>query len=776
MTVVFLPLLAVFCFFLIGCSNILGPLAKNRELAADGYGKLDIRFTGDEARTIFPLKDIFDYRFTFTLFDGDSIVKSVELEPGEDGLFTLENGDWKVGVEAFVGGVTGGVLVANGASERFNIGSGSAKIITITLEVIPGSSDNGAFIYNISLQNGIEVSEISLKNLITLSDVVLNPGTMSGGITQTLNLPEGYYLLTVQLKSGGYSSGINEVIHIYPKLATKYEKTFELKDLIATTVNISAMTGLVTPVVGQAQVSGAVINTAQFSGNVAWSPAHSSFQAETVYSANITLAAKPGYTLNGVTLNFFTVELATSVANPANSGVVTAVFNPITVNFNSMGGGQVTPAYTFRGQRINKPADPPQPVIPPAGKTGWTFAGWFYDSQCTNPVSFRRDTFTQNCTLYARWLPGEDWIPINEEDNLADLFPIIGEDENGDPIQDGLDGEYYLEDDISLEDFNSGGGWVPLGSSEANPFTGIFDGNGRKVTFLFIDREDSMYVGLFGAIKNAEVRNLGVEISGSGIVGNNDVGGITGNAKSSLIENCYVKGNITANGSVGGIAAHIGSNTIIRNCYTEGSVTALFAGEAGGIVGNMKDGGRIENCYSTMAVISDRVAGGIVGLIQDRNPPDQHSPDADVPKDVPKGPPAGMFVTNCVAMNSAITSSASESFGRIVGIIEAGLQGDRFDPPIPDTAYHPWIIGGPTTQNGYTLLQTISLVNNHALSSLPQASLGINLTQRNGTNATSGNLATEGYYIYTMNWVFHPVTGPWKWDAIKNRPILFWED
>ena len=52
------------------------------------------------------------------------------------------------------------------------------------------------------------------------------------------------------------------------------------------------------------------------------------FQANTEYTATITLTAKSGYTLTGVTEDFFTGQ-GPSVSNNASSGVVTAIF-PVT--------------------------------------------------------------------------------------------------------------------------------------------------------------------------------------------------------------------------------------------------------------------------------------------------------------------------------------------------------------------------------------------------------------------------------------------------------------
>jgi len=70
-----------------------------------------------------------------------------------------------------------------------------------------------------------------------------------------------------------------------------------------------------------------VTETEQFTGSVAWSPSDNPYAASTVYTATITLTAKSGYTLTGVAANSFTVFGATTVTNPVDSGVVTAVFD-----------------------------------------------------------------------------------------------------------------------------------------------------------------------------------------------------------------------------------------------------------------------------------------------------------------------------------------------------------------------------------------------------------------------------------------------------------------
>ena len=94
------------------------------------------------------------------------------------------------------------------------------------------------------------------------------------------------------------------------------------------TIDIAAIPGVTTPVGGETPVI-AMTGTDQYTGTVSWSPADSPFAYETAYTATITLTAKDGYTLTGVTADFFTVAGADTVTHDADSGVVIAIF-PVT--------------------------------------------------------------------------------------------------------------------------------------------------------------------------------------------------------------------------------------------------------------------------------------------------------------------------------------------------------------------------------------------------------------------------------------------------------------
>jgi hypothetical protein len=94
---------------------------------------------------------------------------------------------------------------------------------------------------------------------------------------------------------------------------------------ITAVIDIAAIAGVAAPVAGATPVD-TVTATSQYTGNVYWEPSAGTFAAATVYTATITLTPKSGYTLTGVSANFFTITGATSVTHSADSGVITAVF------------------------------------------------------------------------------------------------------------------------------------------------------------------------------------------------------------------------------------------------------------------------------------------------------------------------------------------------------------------------------------------------------------------------------------------------------------------
>ena len=96
-------------------------------------------------------------------------------------------------------------------------------------------------------------------------------------------------------------------------------------------ISVAAIAGVAAPVTGATPVTTTTAGTG-YTGTVTWSGSPETFAGATVYTATITLTAAAGYTLTGVTENFFTVEGVTTDTNPVNSGVITAVF-PKTIRY-----------------------------------------------------------------------------------------------------------------------------------------------------------------------------------------------------------------------------------------------------------------------------------------------------------------------------------------------------------------------------------------------------------------------------------------------------------
>jgi hypothetical protein len=94
----------------------------------------------------------------------------------------------------------------------------------------------------------------------------------------------------------------------------------------AEVISVAAIGGVTAPVVGATPVT-TVTSANGYTGTVTWSGSPTTFAGVTAYTATITLTAAAGYTLTGVSANFFTVAgTSSSATNPINSGVITAAF------------------------------------------------------------------------------------------------------------------------------------------------------------------------------------------------------------------------------------------------------------------------------------------------------------------------------------------------------------------------------------------------------------------------------------------------------------------
>jgi len=212
-----------------------------------------------------------------------------------------------------------------------------------------------------------------------------------------------------------------------------------------------------------------------------------------------------------------------------------------------------------------------------------------------------------------------------------------------DPVALGL--YYRLENNIDCSATNPavGGsiwgaeGFDPIGGLSPDSFGGTFDGQNHKITNLYINRPTENFVGLFGAVNYAEIRDVqlvDVEIRGNmnvgglfgfvswfseiylcsvisitGIVeGEENVGGLIGYFNSGSVEGCSADVDVDSNGRGGGLIGYqeFGS---VYNSFAKGDV--FGATYAGGLIG-INNGDPVYNSYAT-GNVEGNIAGGLIG-------------------------------------------------------------------------------------------------------------------------------------------------------------------
>ncbi len=226
---------------------------------------------------------------------------------------------------------------------------------------------------------------------------------------------------------------------------------------------------------------------------------------------------------------------------------------------------------------------------------GWDFTNiWSISSSVNNGYPFLLDNQPDVIEI-------SDWYQLNE-------------------VRQILDGHFILANDLDAqtpgyETYNSGSGWSPIGEMSANPFTGIFDGNGHTISDLFIFRPAANYQGLFAYVESAEITNLG--LLNVDITANSHAGAIAGRIDQSLLAKSYATGKITVGGdiNIGGLAGsarEFGMN--ISKCWSRVDITSTGDRNVGGIVGYITSDAVVSDSYAHGNIRGNRQIGGLVGL------------------------------------------------------------------------------------------------------------------------------------------------------------------
>lgn len=290
-------------------------------------------------------------------------------------------------------------------------------------------------------------------------------------------------------------------------------------------------------------------------------------------------------------------------------------------------------------------------VIAAVPDDGFRFVRW--NDGNTNLV--RTDNATNNMTFMAVFSEvgaGSEFIKISNYEELRTIGTITTFPVNG---------KYELVNNIDAAGEEA---FTPIGTASV-PFSGVFRGNGFKITGLTINRPDDDGVGLFGFTAGAGISGLVVEgnvrgresvgilvgsavntvidsCGSAGVVigGHAAAGGLAGRAVSSVISRSYSQARVEgASFAVGGLAGTINRSIItlswfdgiadgkngvggvagdiiegaVQYSYSRGSVKGESA--VGGLAGQLTGGVKLIHCYSAGKVTAPgTAAGGLVGV------------------------------------------------------------------------------------------------------------------------------------------------------------------
>jgi len=185
--------------------------------------------------------------------------------------------------------------------------------------------------------------------------------------------------------------------------------------------------------------------------------------------------------------------------------------------------------------------------------------------------------------------------------------------------------------DCDIENWNDGKGFEPIGN-QTHPFNGTFDGGAYIISNIYSNYPELDYMGLFGYVEDADIRNLGLEqinitggdytgslagymnnttilrcfsYSNNSIAGNNYAGGLVGSFENSSIRNSYARVNTTGT-TIGGMFGRAVDSTV-NLTYATGDVTG-----GGGLIGS-QSGSTIVNSYFDNQTSGTTTSDGGIG-------------------------------------------------------------------------------------------------------------------------------------------------------------------
>lgn len=242
------------------------------------------------------------------------------------------------------------------------------------------------------------------------------------------------------------------------------------------------------------------------------------------------------------------------------------------------------------------------------------------------------DAYNQEMSLFGSGTKEDPYI-ISCSDNLKALRNFTNDDETNVQLTEGTYFRQTVDIDMKAASIRADRekGWIPIGNLSNCPFRGIYDGNGKTISNLWIDRptfSKNACVGLFGFAESAVFRN--VNIQSASVVGNMGVGTLlgcavtVGNRRTRVaLVNCTVKNSYVATSAdglaVGGLVGMVDYSTdIMMNDCTNDGTTVNGDYCVGGLLGGGGKASRsvLKGCTNNAPITAQYTgAGGIAGSV-----------------------------------------------------------------------------------------------------------------------------------------------------------------
>lgn len=178
---------------------------------------------------------------------------------------------------------------------------------------------------------------------------------------------------------------------------------------------------------------------------------------------------------------------------------------------------------------------------------------------------------------------------------------------------DDWDKHFKLMADVDLQAYGPDEFRI-IGTLDDGPFTGVFDGNHKRISKLRQTSDFGGYLGLFGIVEGQGARIENLTLGAPNIVNGMGryLGSLVGSLEGGTVSNCHVRaGNVAGLSFVGGLVGRNDGGSIL-NCTVQVVVTGMS--RVGGLVGQSYYG-TIENCRAEGLMQGPEGSYWIGGLI-----------------------------------------------------------------------------------------------------------------------------------------------------------------